>query len=96
MPLMSSHHSVDVSVGPIDKILKNGNCVGMLQYLFIESSKRKKKCLTHAIQRYAQCIAHAHAHAPLKRKTMTSYTYQVAGKDLFSVVAIVVAVINEV
>lgn len=42
MPLMSSHHTVDVSVGPIHKILKNGNCVGVLQYLFIESSKRKK------------------------------------------------------
>lgn len=43
MPFMGSHHTVDVSVGPIHKILKNGNCVGVLQYLFIESHKRKKK-----------------------------------------------------
>lgn len=54
MPLMGSHHTVDVSVGPIHKILKNGNCVGMLQYLFIESSKRKKS-LTHAIQKKMVC-----------------------------------------
>lgn len=45
VPLMGSHHTVDVSVGPIHKILKNGNCVGMLQNLFTESSKRKKRVL---------------------------------------------------
>ena len=47
MPLVGSDHSVDVSVGPIHKILKNGNCVGMLQYLFIESSRRKEAHFTH-------------------------------------------------
>lgn len=55
MPLMGSHHTIDVSVGPIHKILKNGNCVGMLQYLFIESSKRKKVCLTQTIQKEIEC-----------------------------------------
>lgn len=30
MPLMRSHHTVDISVGPIHKILKNGNGMGML------------------------------------------------------------------
>lgn len=51
MPLMGSHHTVDVSVGPIHKILKNGNCVGMLQYLFIESSKRKKTYVLHILSK---------------------------------------------
>lgn len=52
---MGSHHAVDVSVGPIHKILKNGNCVGMLQYLFTESSKRKTVRLTHTIQDKIVC-----------------------------------------
>lgn len=41
VPLMGSHHAVDISVSPIHKILKNGNCVGMLKHLFTDSSKKK-------------------------------------------------------
>lgn len=36
VPLVGPDHTINISVGPIDKILKNGNCVGVLQYLFIE------------------------------------------------------------
>ena len=58
VPLMGSHHTVDVSVGPIHKILKNGNCVGMLQYLFIESSKGKKVSYTYYSKRNCLCSFH--------------------------------------
>lgn len=34
VPLVGPDHTIDVSVSPIHKILKNGNCMWMLQYLF--------------------------------------------------------------